>query len=104
MNKRAKCKGCGRPIVWVKTSKGKNMPVDPEEVTIITMGGVTFKGRVVHWSTCPESDRFKKGTEPTQGLGPMQWRCPKCGNYNLKGHLCNCGTSEDGTGAAERDR
>jgi len=75
-----------------------------EEVTIITMGGVTYKGRVVHWATCPESEQFKKGTESTPGIGLMQWQCPECSRYNLKGHLCNCGASEDGTGAAERNR
>ena len=25
-----KCKGCGREIRWIKTAKGKNMPLDPE--------------------------------------------------------------------------
>ncbi len=25
-----KCKGCGKTIHWVKTEKGRNMPVDPD--------------------------------------------------------------------------
>ena len=75
------------------------MPVDPGEVTIITMGGVTYKGRIVHWSTCPEADQFKKQVEPTPGLGPMQWKCG-CDFYNLKGHTCKCGAQEGDTNAS----
>ena len=26
------CKACGRPIVWIRTTKGKSMPCDDEPV------------------------------------------------------------------------
>lgn len=104
MTKESKCKGCGQPIVWVKTSKGKNMPVDPEEVTIITMGGVTYKGRIVHWVTCPESDQFKKKYESTQGISTMQWQCPECKTFNLNGHTCVCGIKKGDTDANRHKR
>lgn len=78
------CKGCGQPIDWVRTHAGKNMPIDPEPVYIITGEGrdkfVTDEGEVLsgrlakpkeisagtpvafipHWATCPEAGRFKK--------------------------------------------
>lgn len=28
-----RCKGCGQPIVWIVTTKGKKMPCDPQPVT-----------------------------------------------------------------------
>lgn len=92
-----KCKGCGAEINWIKTSKGKSMPVDPEMTTIITMGGVIYKGFIPHWATCPESSEFKKGKEHTPGLGSMQWQCSAlsgCGAWNLKGRACKCGAQE----------
>lgn len=27
---RSKCKYCGRPILWVRTTDGKTMPIDPD--------------------------------------------------------------------------
>ncbi len=39
------CKGCGQTIFWVKTKKGKNMPVDASDVC--------------HWETCPARDGFR---------------------------------------------
>lgn len=79
------CKGCGRPIEWVRTANGKMMPVDPQLVGIrlldggsemlITIDGETVRGRrcdpdadhlynvgyVPHWPTCPARDHFKRG-------------------------------------------
>ena len=43
---RASCSGCGADIYWVKTKKGKNMPVDPSGEP--------------HWATCPDAKRFSK--------------------------------------------
>lgn len=74
------CRSCGEPIDWVKTPKGKNMPVEglylryddlsPGE-TIITDGGNVYvksidkefpsvKGRISHFSTCPQGDEWRK--------------------------------------------
>lgn len=48
--KPAKCKGCGADIFWIKTDKGKSMPVDPED------------GQA-HWGTCPQAKQFGKGAK-----------------------------------------
>jgi hypothetical protein len=40
------CKGCGAKIYWIKTDKGKNMPVDPDGVP--------------HFATCPKVVQFRK--------------------------------------------
>ena len=71
------CRGCGRAIDWIKTTAGKNMPVDPEPVFVIegdgrdrfvTDDGAVGVGRVARpvedsrdlpvacvpqWTTCP---------------------------------------------------
>lgn len=79
-----KCRGCGKEIIWIRTTCGKAMPCDPEPVTywagkefhsnIVTPNGevvscklngypqsATGIGYVPHWATCPMADKFKKG-------------------------------------------
>ena len=77
------CRGCGRAIDWIKTTAGKNMPVDPEPVFVIegdgrdrfvTDDGAVIVGRVArpeeesrdlpvafvpHWKTCPNAGDFR---------------------------------------------
>lgn len=82
------CKGCGAPIDWVKTENGIAMPVNSEYVeiditgpkitTVVTdegkveMGGpvnkdtlfpteMIVRGRVSHFSTCPNARKFRRG-------------------------------------------
>ena len=43
----ASCKKCGKKILWAKTLKGKNMPVDSET-------------KEPHWATCKFADEFRK--------------------------------------------
>ena len=54
------CKKCKAKIRWIRTEKGKWMPVDPKEITIITIEGETKKGYIPHWATCPNADEFRK--------------------------------------------
>ena len=78
------CRGCGRPIEWVRTTGGRNMPIDPEAVFVIegggndrfvTDGGAVITGRVArseeesrdlpvafvpHWKTCPNAGDFRR--------------------------------------------
>lgn len=77
------CKSCGKPIVWMKTKAGKDMPCDAALVlywadeagkdTVINRSGETVRcslkgenelisglGRVPHWITCDSPDRFRK--------------------------------------------
>ena len=77
------CKACGKPIVWIRTTKGKSMPCDAEPVAykeikggkekIVTPNGevisctfdakpeeMTGIGYIPHWSTCPQANSFRK--------------------------------------------
>jgi hypothetical protein len=60
IRKGSTCRGCGQYIEWIKTKAGKNMPVNPAEVTIITESGEVKKGFIPHWVTCSKADEFKK--------------------------------------------
>jgi hypothetical protein len=76
----AKCKSCGKPIVWIKTTRGKMMPCDPTPAYYRTDQGGTAKivtpngevitceldeqipsgiGYIPHWVTCPRCKDFK---------------------------------------------
>lgn len=65
------CKRCYAFISFVKTEKGKLMPVDPKEVTIITKTGKTVKGYLPHWITCPNADDFRQ-TQRTVRTTPIK--------------------------------
>lgn len=78
------CRGCGAPIDWIRTTSGRNMPVNPEPVFVIEGGGrdsfVTDEGEVItgriarpeeerrdlpvafvpHWGTCPNAGDFRR--------------------------------------------
>ena len=81
---RAKCRGCGAPILWITTTAGRSMPCDPVVVSynplpdgkdkIVTPNGEVVSCEIVasspeaagvgyrpHWATCPQARRFKKG-------------------------------------------
>ena len=80
------CKGCGKPIVWIRTSGGKSMPCDAQAVAykaeagakgkVVTPNGeviscifdgdpqeMTGIGYVPHWSTCQQAEKFRKRDE-----------------------------------------
>ena len=77
------CRGCGKQIAFIKTEKGKTMPVDPEPEYFIPAGGPNTyvmidgsikRGRkpddgdkeeswivyISHFATCPKADDFRK--------------------------------------------
>lgn len=88
LSKTAPCRGCGKEIAFIKTVKGKTMPVDPEPVWVsqcaggspyLRPDGTYVTGRIVgdaydtedpdtnlieayvsHFATCPEANRFRK--------------------------------------------
>lgn len=83
MDKQTKCRGCGAPIVFVKTTAGKQMPCNPGRVPfwikkngsgrVVTLSGevlscefdgprstVSGFGFVSHFSTCPNAGSFRK--------------------------------------------
>lgn len=79
------CRGCGKPIAFIKTINGKSIPVDPERIAFIPETAydkfVTEDGEVKsggelnrknqgyrpieygyrsHFATCPAADSFRK--------------------------------------------
>ncbi len=56
------CKSCGATIVWMKTDKGKNIPVDWFEVPWGRRRPTTFdhETMVSHFATCPNADKHRK--------------------------------------------
>lgn len=78
----ARCRGCGANIEWIRTRAGKNMPVDPAPVfvitgtgrgTFITDDGDTITGSasqensggaqvgfISHFATCLAAGRFRR--------------------------------------------
>lgn len=63
------CRGCGKPILFVTTSHGKKMPVDPEKVQVMVKRkdeDVYYLARdayVSHFATCEKADDFRKPRE-----------------------------------------
>ena len=83
----SKCRGCGQEIRFIKTVKGKTMPVNPEKVWVrlangekpyLKRDGTFVTGEIVgdaydmndpdselieayesHFATCPEAGRFR---------------------------------------------
>lgn len=76
------CRGCGADIAFIKTTKGKPMPVNPESVYFVPAGGPntyvmidgsvqrgrkpgtgdkeTRIGYISHFATCPAAKDFRK--------------------------------------------
>jgi len=77
------CRGCGAPIIRIKTVGNKTMPCDPEQVTywqdsrgahkIVTPNGEVLSARLdgdlqkatgigymSHFATCPAADKFRR--------------------------------------------
>jgi hypothetical protein len=53
------CRSCSAPIIWLRTVKGKKMPVDASSVT----GDETlfeYGKHVSHFSTCPNSEKHRR--------------------------------------------
>lgn len=67
-----RCQSCGAEVIWVRTERGKRMPLDREEsmergalLFVIDDKGVahrsqTGRGYQSHFSTCPQADRWRK--------------------------------------------
>lgn len=74
------CRSCGQVIDWIKTDKGKNMPLDPEYVCwdeaddgtvivddsghVLTVNSLqrcpNVRGRISHFATCPQAGEWRK--------------------------------------------
>lgn len=56
----AKCRSCGAPIVWTKTTNGKRMPLDAKPELRMVLDVTTGVANVVdaytsHFATCPDA-------------------------------------------------
>ena len=80
--KKSTCRGCGAPIIWIKTTAGASMPcnitavhykangegkdrvVTPEGAVIscdiIGIENADGYGYTPHWSNCYNADKFRK--------------------------------------------
>lgn len=75
----SKCKSCGAPILWAKTSKGKRTPIDaePVRIAVLTEDPETGKeiiedglvviaegavGHTSHWATCPTAEQHRRAS------------------------------------------
>ena len=75
------CRGCGKPIAFIKSANGKSIPVDPEPICFmpeegldkfVLMDGTVQRGRALeeadktaigyrsHFATCPAADDFRR--------------------------------------------
>lgn len=53
------CRACGRDIVFLRTKKGKLIPVNAETVNREDMQ-FEYGRHVAHFSDCPEADTFRR--------------------------------------------
>ena len=82
LSRTTQCRGCGADIAFIKTTKGKSMPVNPESTYFVPAGGPntyvmidgsvkcgreagqmdkeTMIGFISHFATCPAAKNFKK--------------------------------------------
>ncbi|MFA5383967.1 MAG: hypothetical protein WC364_04785 [Eubacteriales bacterium] len=57
----AKCKSCNAEIDYVRSKGGRLIPVNNGYVTVVTDSGHVIKGRVSHFATCPDANKFRTG-------------------------------------------
>jgi hypothetical protein len=56
-----RCKGCGAEILWVKSEKGKMIPIDKKvKLVFYKEVGRFIQGHESHFATCPKADSFRK--------------------------------------------
>lgn len=57
------CRSCDAKIVWLKTARGRSMPVDwDEDAQSDAEAGRAFdsKEHTSHFETCPDADKHRK--------------------------------------------
>ena len=53
------CKGCGKPIQFIKKPDGKYHVCEIQKLTIITKDGAVVSGYESHFANCPYADEFR---------------------------------------------
>ena len=56
----ANCKACGAEIKFIRTEKGRQMPVNLKLITVITSLGKTIQAFTPHWASCPKAEKFRR--------------------------------------------
>ena len=63
----AQCRTCKAEIVWMVTSAGKRVPLDPPEKRFVVNNTSVHRGQVEmqdtwlsHFATCPQADEHRK--------------------------------------------
>lgn len=56
---RGKCRSCDAPIIWFKTSAGKNIPINAETV-LAEDYTLEIPRHVAHFATCPNAAKHRK--------------------------------------------
>ncbi len=62
----SKCRSCGAYIIWLKTSTGKNIPVDADSLDDVEIEGGekpifdAKAGHISHFATCPNADKHRR--------------------------------------------
>ncbi len=73
----SKCRSCGADIFWVKTLRGKSMPIDYDKDLAEEFERAAMYKHTVdfdparmrsHFSTCPEADQHRKPQEREEQL------------------------------------
>ncbi len=54
------CRGCGDPILWYETARGRKMPVNADAAIVERDGALWVATSDTHWATCPERNTFKR--------------------------------------------
>ena len=55
-----RCKSCKVEIKFIRTEKGRNMPVDIKPITVITSLGKTIKAFTPHWASCADASKHRR--------------------------------------------
>lgn len=64
----ARCKGCGKEILWAVDAQGTRHPLDTTPPTYVIVGAhkdgtpmvVRSSGYVSHFATCPQANEFSR--------------------------------------------
>lgn len=55
------CRSCGADMIFIKSAlNGKNIPCNPNKISVITPDGKLVWGHVTHFAECPQADQWSK--------------------------------------------